>query len=252
MFSPCVIIPIYDNEQTIRGVVESVVALDLPCLIVDDGSHAATRQVLREIDRDFSRVEVIRRESNGGKGAAMARGFHAAFDRGYTHAIQLDADGQHRAEDGPRLLDEARRSPGALILGRPVFDDDAPGIRRYGRWVTHFWVWLETLSFDIKDALCGFRCYPLEPVVRLYENVEIGHGMVFDTEIAVRLYWDGVPMVNVDTSVSYVRGGVSHFHYVRDNLRIMRLHTVLVFGMLRRLPSLLFRTRSGITATGQP
>lgn len=243
MFNPCVIIPIYNNEATIRGVVESLAGLDLDCLIVDDGSNSATQRVLGAIERESKRVEVLRRAANGGKGAAMAQGFRAAFEKGYTHAVQMDADGQHRAADAPRMLEQARRFPGALILGRPVFGDDAPGIRRYGRWVTHFWVCLETLSFDIKDALCGYRCYPLEPVVRLYEKVQIGAGMVFDTEIAVRLYWDGVPMVNVDTPVRYTRDGVSHFRYGMDNLRLARLHTMLVFGMLRRFPTLLFRTR---------
>ena len=100
------------------------------------------------------------------------------------------------------------------------------------------------LSTDIKDALYGFRCYPLEPVRRLYRQVEVGHGMVFDTEIAVRLYWQGVAMINVDTRVDYIAGGVSHFHYVRDNLRIARLHTMLILGMLVRFPRLAFRGRS--------
>ena len=242
-FNPCIIIPIYDNEDTIRGVVESLASLNLPCLIVDDASGAPTQQVLREIAAEFPWVEVRRRPQNGGKGAAMSLGFRAAFDRGYTHAVQLDADGQHDALDVPRFLEPARRSPGALILSRPIFDESAPWARKYGRWVTHFWVWIETLSFDIKDALCGFRCYPLEPVIQLYRRIEVGHRMTFDTEIAVRLHWDGVPMINVDTKVGYARGGISHFDYVQDNLRIIALHTRLTLGMLLRLPVLALRLR---------
>jgi len=113
-----------------------------------------------------------------------------------------------------------------------------------GRFVTHFWVWLETLSLDIKDALYGFRCYPLEPVAELYQRVEIGLGMVFDTEIAVRLHWQGVPMINVDTKVDYIQGGLSHFDYFRDNVRLFRLHATLFLGMLMRLPRLALRTRA--------
>ncbi len=240
-FKPCIIIPIYDNEDTIRGVVESLAYLNLPCLIVDDASGAPTQQALRELQTDFPWVQVRRRSSNGGKGAAMSLGFRAAFDQGYTHAIQLDADGQHNALDVPRFLEPARQTPGALILGRPIFDESAPWARKYGRWVTHFWVWIETLSFDIKDALCGFRCYPLEPVMELYRKVEVGHRMVFDTEIAVRLHWNGVPMINVDTKVLYTPGGVSHFHYVKDNLHLIRLHTMLTLGMLLRFPVLALR-----------
>lgn len=243
-FRPCLIIPIYNNKGTIREVVKSLAYPDLPCIIVDDGSDAETQQVLRSLAGELDWVQLIRRESNGGKGAAMAEGFRAALEQGFTHAVQVDADGQHDALDVPRFLRQARNHPGALILGRPVFGEDAPLARRFGRFATHVSVWLETLSTDIKDALYGFRCYPLEPVGRLYSQVEVGHGMVFDTEIAVRLYWQGVPMVNVDTRVDYIPGGVSHFRYVRDNLSIARLHTLLILGMLVRFPRLVFRGRA--------
>ncbi len=242
-FNPCILIPIYDNEDTIRGVVESLATLNLPCLIVDDGSSAPTQRALREIQSEFPWVDVRRRSTNGGKGAAMALGFRAAHERGYTHALQMDADGQHNALDAPRFLDAARRSPAALILGKPIFDESAPAVRKYGRWVTHLCVWLETLSFEIKDALCGFRCYPLDPVRQLYRQVEVGHRMVFDTEIAVRLHWNGVPMVNVETKIEYLPGGLTHFHYVRDNLSLIRLHTKLILGMLLRFPVLALRLR---------
>lgn len=243
-FHPCLIIPIYNNKDTIRDVVQSLAYLDLPCIIIDDGSDAETQQVLQGLADELGWVHVVRRDSNGGKGAAMALGFHIALERGFTHAMQVDADGQHDARDVPRFLEQARRSPEALILGRPVFGDDAPLARRFGRFATHLSVWLETLSTDIKDALYGFRCYPLEPVSRLYRHVEVGHGMVFDTEIAVRLHWQGVPMINVDTRVDYIPGGLSHFDYVRDNLRITRLHTLLILGMLLRFPRLAFRGRT--------
>lgn len=241
---PCLIIPIYNNQHTIRQVVESLAYLDLPCLIVDDGSNEATQQVLRELSGALPWVTLLRRPVNGGKGAAMAQGFRAASDNGFTHAVQLDADGQHDARDVPRFLAQAERRPEALILGRPLFGNDAPLVRRLGRFVTHFWVWLETLSLDIKDALYGFRCYPLEPVAELYQRVEIGLGMVFDTEIAVRLHWQGVPMINVDTKVDYIQGGLSHFDYFRDNVRLFRLHATLFLGMLMRLPRLALRTRA--------
>ncbi len=240
-FHPCLIIPIYNNRDTIREVVESLAYLELRCIIVDDGSDVDTQQVLQGLAGELDWVQLVRRGCNGGKGAAMAEGFRAALQQGFTHAVQVDADGQHDARDVPRFLEQAQRDPGALILGRPVFGADAPLVRRVGRFATHFSVWLETLSTDIKDALYGFRCYPLEAVSRLYRQVEVGHGMVFDTEIAVRLYWQGVPMINVDTRVDYFPGGMSHFDYVRDNLRLVRVHTILILGMLVRFPRLAFR-----------
>ena len=238
-FQPCILIPIYNNEHTIGGVVESLASHGLHCLIIDDGSNAGTRGRLDEIEAAHDWVAVHHRAGNGGKGAAMADGFRIAAQQGFSHAIQIDADGQHDAADVPRFVAAAREHPAALILGRPVFASDAPAARRYGRMVTNFWVCLETLSTDIGDALYGFRCYPLEPVTTLYATTQIGPGMVFDTEIAVRLFWRGVPMVNLDTRVHYARDGVSHFDYLRDNLRLSGLHLRLLAGMLWRLPVLL-------------
>jgi glycosyltransferase involved in cell wall biosynthesis len=239
--NPCIIIPMYNNRDTIRTVVESVDYLHLPCLIIDDGSDEATQQALRAIDSEFDWVEIIRRPQNGGKGAAMRDGFTAATSRSYTHAIQIDADGQHNVDDIPRFLDEARRAPDALILSKPLFDADAPMSRRYGRLITTVCVWIETLSTEIRDTLCGFRCYPLAPVMRCYESARIGSGMVFDTEIAVHLYWQGTPVRNVTTKIIYTDGGLSHFDYVGDNLKISWMHTKLIAGMLLRFPKLVFR-----------
>ncbi len=240
-FNPCLIIPIYNNKHTIREVVESVAYLGIPCLIIDDGSDEDTQRELEKINAEFPWLDVYRQSVNGGKGTAMALGFRQASAQGYSHGVQMDADGQHNALDVPHFLAAARQTPGALILSSPIFDEQVPKSRKYGRLVTSVWVWLETLSFDIGDALCGFRCYPLEPVKHLYEKVDVGHRMDFDPEIAVRLFWQGVPMVNIETKVEYPVGGVSHFNYLRDNLRLVRLHTELVFGMLLRLPLLVCR-----------
>ena len=243
-FAPCIIIPIYNNTDTIRTVVESIEHLNLPCLIVDDGSNAVTQDVLHDIDHTFDWVTIIRRARNGGKGEAMHDGFTAAQNHGYTHAIQIDSDGQHDVADIPKFLHEARRTPDALILSNPLFDDDAPKSRRYGRLITTFCVWIETLSTQIKDTLCGFRCYPLAPVMRCYDRTKIGSGMVFDTEIAVHLYWQGTPVRNVATKVTYADGGMSHFAYVSDNLKISWMHTKLIAGMLWRMPQLILRKPS--------
>ncbi len=245
-FRPCIIIPIYNNRDTIQPVVESLASTGLPCLIVDDGSDVPTKDVLGRLATSFPWVRLVTRPNNGGKGAAMREGFHVAFGQGYTHAVQLDADGQHDAGDTPRFIEAARRAPESLIMGKPVFDAAAPRARRYGRLVTQFWVVIETLSFEIPDALYGFRCYPLAPVVRLYREATIGDGMVFDTAIAVRLFWAGVPIEPVETRVSYQPGGISHFHYLRDNLGISWLHTCLTIGMVLRLPRLLLRRVSRV------
>jgi glycosyltransferase involved in cell wall biosynthesis len=245
---PCLLIPIYEHGSTIRGVVESLAYLDLPLLIVNDGSGPATRDELLRIEQDYDWVRVEHRERNGGRGAALRTGYRLAASQGYSHAVQLDADGQHESRDVPRLLEAAQKDPGALVLGRPLFDDSAPAIRLFGRKISQFWVWVETLSFAIEDPLCGFRCFPLEPTLRLLERHPLGDRMDFDPEIAVRLYWEGLPIASVPTRVRYREGGLSHFRAGHDSWLIARAHVRLVGGMLLRAPALWSRRRAGSRA----
>lgn len=186
-------------------------------------------------------TSVLRLPVNGGKGAAMLAGFAAAWQLGYSHGLQIDADGQHALGDIPAFLEAARRQPRALICGRPVFDRSMPALRHYGRYLTHVLVWLNTLSRSIPDSMCGFRVYPLEPVMALMAEEYIGRRMDFDVEIIVRMYWRGVPMQWLPTRVTYPADGVSHFRLVRDNGRMIALQLRLLCGMLRRLPRLLQR-----------
>jgi hypothetical protein len=165
----------------------------------------------------------------------------AALQEGYTHALQIDADGQHALADIPKFIEAARANPTTVVCGKPVFSADMPNSRRYGRYLTHFMVWLNTLSFDIPDSMCGFRVYPLKRVVGLIDSQRLGSRMDFDVEVLVRLHWQGQQMQWIDTPVSYPMDGVSHFRLVLDNARMVSLQTRLALGMLVRLPLLLWR-----------
>jgi glycosyltransferase involved in cell wall biosynthesis len=241
MFKPCVMIPVYDHEHAIGAVLAAVHAAGLPCIVVDDGSGPACAAVL---DRLATAPGVVleRHAHNQGKGAAVMTGFRRAARDGYTHLLQVDADGQHCSADIGRFLDAARAHPQAIIAGCPVFDETVPALRLYARYLTHVWVWINTLSFAIRDAMCGFRVYPVAPVLALAARRSLGRRMNFDIEILVRLYWDGVEVRNLPTRVGYPADGISHFKAWTDNLLITRLHTALFFGMLARSPSLLART----------
>lgn len=239
--NPCLLIPIYDHGSTIGAVVESLAGFGLPCRIVDDGSHAPTRAELDRLEAEHDFVEVTHHERNGGRGAALRTGYRWAHSQGFSHALQLDADGQHDSRDVPRILEAAQKDPGALVLGRPIFDDSAPAIRMFGRKFSQGLVWLETLSFAIEDPLCGFRCFPLAPTVALLERDPLGDRMDLDPEIAVRLYWEGLPIRSVPTRVQYHEGGLSHFAPAYDSWLIAKAHARLVAGMLRRAPALLAR-----------
>lgn len=236
-FKPCVVIPCYNHGAMMASVLSRLSPLGLPVIIIDDGSDDITRAQLAPLLTE--QIILIRLPENQGKGAAVMRGLQAATAAGFSHALQVDADGQHQIEDSPKLLAEARRHPECLISGQPVYDDTIPKSRLYGRYITHFWVWVETLSLSIKDSMCGFRVYPLEPVQALARP--IGQRMDFDTEIMVRLYWRGTPSRFIPTRVTYPLDGISHFDALHDNLRISWMHTRLFFGMLPRIPSLLKR-----------
>jgi glycosyltransferase involved in cell wall biosynthesis len=235
-------IPVYNHEHAVGAVVRQVVALDLPCILVDDGSSPACAAVLDALAAQFpQQVDLLRHQQNQGKGAAVLTGFAHAAQKGYSHLLQVDADGQHCIADIPRFFEIAARHPDAVIAGHPVYDESVPALRLYARYLTHVWVWINTLSFAIRDSMCGFRAYPVKDVQELCARQPIGQRMNFDTDMIVRLYWAGVPVVNEPTRVSYPSDGVSHFRAFQDNVLITRMHTVLFFGMLRRLPHLLSR-----------
>lgn len=239
---PCIIIPVYNHEHAIAQVIAKLKAYGIPCLLVNDGSSAACANVLEDCaERETGWVTLINRADNGGKGAAVIDGFNAALRLGYTHALQIDADGQHNADDIPRFLDAGRLNPEAMILGLPVFDETVPKNRLYGRQVTNVWIAINTLSLAIADGMCGFRLYPLAAVQRLIADRNIGRGMDFDIDIVVRLYWQGVKAVNLPTAVCYPLDGVSHFRLWQDNVIISKAHALLFFGMLIRIPQLLLR-----------
>ncbi|QIZ53085.1 glycosyltransferase family 2 protein [Dickeya zeae] len=242
-FSPCVVIPCYNHGATMHSVLTRLAPFELPVLIVDDGSDDATQQVLSRLTDEFANVRLFRLAQNSGKGAAVMHGLAMAAHAGYSHALQVDADGQHHIEDTPRMLAQARAWPDCLISGRPLYDASVPRSRLYGRYVTHVWVWIETLSLSLKDSMCGFRVYPIAPTLALSKTQAIGRRMDFDTEVMVRLYWNGTFSRFVPTRVVYPENGISHFDALRDNLRISWMHTRLFFGMLPRIPSLLKRRR---------
>ncbi|TCW14403.1 putative LPLAT superfamily acyltransferase [Raoultella sp. BIGb0138] len=240
-FTPCVVIPCYNHGAMMSQVLARLQPFHLPCIVVDDGSDEATRQVLEQLAMREPNLTLIRLANNAGKGTAVIRGLQAAAEAGYSHAVQVDADGQHAIEDIPQLLALAQAHPRGLISGRPIYDDSIPRSRLYGRWITHVWVWIETLSLQLKDSMCGFRVYPIAPTLQLAQRVALGKRMDFDTEVMVRLYWQGHNSYFVATRVTYPADGLSHFDALKDNIRISRMHTRLFLGMLPRIPALLFR-----------
>ena len=237
----CFVIPCYNHSEALPSVLKDIEVYQLHCFLIDDGSTTDSAQQLQQISQQFPWVTLIRLPTNQGKGGAVMTGIKYAYQQGYSHTIQLDADGQHNCQDITQLMTQSTLFPDALISGCPIYDDSVPKHRLIARYITHFWVWIETLSFAIKDSMCGLRIYPLQATYKLISQYQIGKRMDFDIDIMVRLYWQGSPVIFVPTKVIYPEGGVSHFKAFKDNLLISWMHTRLFFGMLPRSISLIKR-----------
>jgi glycosyltransferase involved in cell wall biosynthesis len=246
MFKACVVIPVYNHAGAIGAMTAAVVEQQTHCILIDDASDAHCAAVLDRLAADApAQISLVRHAVNQGKGGAVVSGFLRAAELGYTHVLQIDADCQHRAEDIPRFLAIAQAYPQAVICGCPQYDDSVPKLRLYARYLTHIWVWINTLSLAITDSMCGLRVYPLAPVLALHARHRIGRRMDFDTDVLVRLYWAGVPVINVPARVGYPADGVSHYRMLRDNLLITRMHVAHFLGMLPRAPRLIMRHFGG-------
>lgn len=217
-----------------------VLAHQIDCILVNDGSQPACQQTLQHLAADYpERIKLFSHVRNMGKGAAVMTGILHADELGYTHVLQIDADGQHNTNDIPVFLKKAETERETMISGYPIYDQSVPAIRLYCRYLTHIWVWINTLTLTIKDSMCGFRVYPVASVLKLMKKHRFGRRMTFDTDIIVRLYWEGVKIVNIPTKVTYPTDGISHFRPLTDNIQISLMHARLFFGMLIRIPRLL-------------
>ncbi|WP_137818673.1 glycosyltransferase family 2 protein [Pseudomonas sp. 2FG] len=236
----CTVIPVYNHEQAVSAVLQRLLAAGLPCVLVDDASRPSCALVLDRL-AEQPQVHLVRLAENQGKGGAVMAGLRAAANLGFSHALQVDADGQHDLQNLPQFLAQARQAPQAVICGYPQYDASVPKGRLYARYATHVWVWINSLSLNIRDSMCGFRVYPLAPTLALIDSVQVGTRMDFDTEILVRLSWRNQPMHWLPVRVHYPADGVSHFRLLQDNLLISKMHAKLFFGMLCRAPLILWR-----------
>ncbi|WP_427916957.1 glycosyltransferase family 2 protein [Vibrio amylolyticus] len=239
-YSACFLIPCYNHGSTIAQVADSLATFSLPIVLVDDGSNQATKAALCSLATQEN-IHLVTLEANQGKGGAVMAGIKAIEQMGCSHAIQIDADGQHDISALPKLIEQSKALPHKLISGRPIYDDSVPKSRLYGRYITHIWVWIETLSFTIKDSMCGFRVYPVKATSATLTKYRIGKRMDFDTEILVRMFWEGIDIDFIETRVVYPEGGISHFDALHDNIKISQMHTKLFFNMLPRIPKLIAR-----------
>jgi glycosyltransferase involved in cell wall biosynthesis len=239
-----VLIPSYNAGRKALETVRAARATGEPVCVVMDGSNDGSHEQLVQMAQSDSGLTVLALARNSGKGAAILHGLRDSIARGYTHVLTMDSDGQHPADMIPAFIAASRAQTDALILGKPVFDDSAPWERVMGRRLCNWWVDLETLHAGIGDSLFGMRIYPARALLEVMESHRSMRRFDFDAESAVRLIWRGARPVNLPAPVRYFsvdEGGVSHFHYLRDNALLISMHVRLVFGFLLRFPLLLIR-----------
>ncbi len=240
-YRPCFVVPNYNHARKFEQFVGAMREYEMPIIVVNDGSDKVTTSLLTNIDVKFDDVMVLHANKNGGKGSAVKKGIRYAQELGFTHVLQIDADGQHDLEDTPKFIALSKKHPEAVICGYPIYDESVPWGRFLSRYLTHVLVWLETLSFNIKDSMCGFRMYPVGTMVELFDECHVGDRMDYDIEVLVRLYWRSIEIISHATKIIYPEDGSSNFMMVYDNVLITKMHIRLVLGMLWRSPMLIFR-----------
>ena len=240
------LIPSYNSGPIVIEVVKKALQVWQPVWVVVDGSDDGSAALLQKLAVSEPGLIVLQHTRNLGKGSAVYTGIKGAIEQGFTHVLTMDADGQHPVSAIETFMSASAAQPDALILGVPVFDDDAPALRVNGRKISNFWVNLETLWAGINDSLFGFRVYPVQPLIEVMQRSYFARRFDFDPEVVVRLVWRGLAIVNLPVPVRYLsteEGGISQFRYVRDNTLLTWMHMRLFLGFLLRLPVLIWRNR---------
>ncbi len=225
-FNPVIIIPCYRHAFKLARNLDKILSLGLPLIIVDDGSPVPDAVLMHEWSNTKDQILIISNQANLGKGASMVKALKKARDFGYSHALQIDADGQIDYALMVDFFNLAQRNPTKLICGEADFSN-VPKARYYGRFITHFWVMLELGKFEVIDTMCGVRVYPLKETCKVLDKRRIGAHMEYDTEIFVRLYWSGMDYLFKKVDVSYPKYGISNFRMIKDNLAIAKMHAYL-------------------------
>lgn len=224
LYKCCVVIPTYNNEGTLKGVIQDVLQYTENVIVVNDGATDNTGEILASF---ADQLQVIKHEENQGKGMALRHAFKYAQEQGYDYVITIDSDGQHFASDLPLFLKEIERNPGTLVIGaRNMTQENVPGKSSFGNKFSNFWYQVET-GIKLEDTQSGYRLYP---VYKMDKIRYLTRRFEFEVEVIVKAAWKGIPVKNIPIKVHYEPGKkrITHFRPFIDFTRISILNTWLV------------------------
>jgi uncharacterized protein (DUF2062 family) len=216
-FRPVIIAPTYNNARMLPEVLEQIGRHGVPMMVVDDGCTDGTKEILAAWKSDDGMREVVTHPVNRGKAEGLRSGFRRATERGFTHAVTIDTDGQLDPSQIADLLHAARSHPNSLILGdRDMYAPDYPPKNRVGRRMSNLAVWLHS-GLRVNDSQCGFRVYPLA-LVAVLPCRAARYG--YETEILTRAGWAGATVHHVTVTCKYeIPGGrISHLKPGKDSV----------------------------------
>lgn len=238
-----VLIPSYNSGPKLEQTVRQALAAWSPVWVIVDGSTDGSDRFLDSLAQQSpDDLRILRHSPNAGKGNAILLGLRQAVSENFTHILSMDADGQHDPDSIAPFMATSAEHPNALILGKPQFDHTAPGERLFGHQIANFFARLQTLGGNVGDCLFGFRVYPARALLGVLNSTRFARRYDFDPESAIRLIWRGHPVINLPTPCRYFtpgEGGISHFNYLRDNLRLIGMFARLLIGFFLRLPLLI-------------
>lgn len=229
-FKPLAVIPLYNHGAAVRKVAQEILQYYKDLLIVDDGSTDSGISEIKDLN-----IPVISFKKNKGKGAAILAAAQWAKEKGFSHIITIDADGQHYPSDIDKLLKASKQNPAAIIIGKRNFEEDSiPQASKFGRKFSGFWAKVQT-GKTIVDMQSGFRVYPVEVFgkYKIYSK-----RFAFEVEIVIKAVWHGFPVEEVEVDVHYPdkKERVSHFSFIKDNFRLGILNTYLTIRAMLPIP----------------
>lgn len=233
----CVIIPTYNNEKTIEGVIQSTLEYCNDVIVVNDGCTDNTKLILEK----YPTLHIVTHPHNLGKGMGLRNGFKKAVELGFDYAISIDSDGQHYPKDFILFLEKIEKEPGSLIIGaRNMTVENVPNKSTFGNKFSNFWYWAET-GISLPDTQSGYRLYPVQRLKNIWLFTT---KFELEIEVIVKSAWHNIPVISIPVSVYYAPANerVSHFIPSRDSTRISFLNTYLVIlALLFWRPVMLIR-----------